>query len=137
MQYPRREQSGVTSMANEFSTSPQDPTASSEAAGAFTTLKSKAQEVGAKAAQRADQARVSAAAGMDTVASSLHERGDRMASAAHSAADAVSHGADYLRAHDVETMMGDLVDVIRRNPGLALLGAASLGFLLGRALSRD
>jgi len=29
------------------------------------------------------------------------------------------------------------VDVIRRNPGLALLGAAALGFLLGRALSRD
>jgi hypothetical protein len=137
MQYPRRDQSGVTSMANEFSTSAQDPTASSEAPGAFTTLKSKAQEVGAKAAQRADQARVSAAAGMDTVASSLHERGDRMASAAHSAADAVSHGADYLRAHDVETMMGDLMDVIRRNPGPALLGAAALGFLLGRALSRD
>ena len=124
-------------MANEFSTSAQDPTASSEAPGAFTTLNSKAQEVGAKAAQRADQARVSAAAGMDTVASSLHKRGDRVASAAHSAADAVSHGADYLRAHDVETMMGDLVDVIRRNPGLALLGAAALGFLLGRALSRD
>ena len=124
-------------MANEYSTSAQDPTASSEAAGACTTLKSKAQEVGARAAQRADQARVSAAAGLDTVASNLHERGDRVASAAHSAADAVTHGAEYLRANDVETMMGDLVNVIRRNPGPALLGAAALGFLLGRALSRD
>ena len=124
-------------MANEFPSSAQDPTATAEAAGAFTTLKSKAQEVGAKAAQRADQAWVSAASGMDTVASNLHEQGDRMASAAHSAADAVSHGAEYLRANDVETMMGDLVDVIRRNPGPALLGAAALGFLLGRALSRD
>jgi hypothetical protein len=124
-------------MANEFPSSAQDPTATAEAAGAFTTLKSKAQEVGAKAAQRADQARVGAASGMDTVASSLHEQGDRMASAAHSAADAVSHGAEYLRANDVETMLGDFVDVIRRNPGPALLGAAALGFLLGRALSRD
>ena len=124
-------------MANEFPSSAQDPTATAEAAGAFTTLKSKAQEVGAKAAQRADQARVSAASGMDTVASNLHEQGDRMASAAHSAADAVSHGAEYLRANDVETMLGDFVDVIRRNPGPALLGAAALGFLLGRALSRD
>ena len=124
-------------MANEYSPSAQDPTAGAEAAGAFTTLKSKAQDVGARAAQRADQARVGAAAGLDTVASTLHERSDRMASAGHSAADAVSHGADYLRAHDVETMMGDLVDVIRRNPGPALLGAAALGFLLGRALSRD
>jgi len=34
-------------------------------------------------------------------------------------------------------MMSDFVDVIRRNPGPALLGAAALGFLLGRALSRD
>ena len=124
-------------MANEFPSSAQDPTATAEAAGAFTTLKSKAQEVGAKAAQRADQARVSAASGMDTVASSLHQQGDRMASAAHTAADAVSHGAEYLRANDVETMMSDFVDVIRRNPGPALLGAAALGFLLGRALSRD
>ena len=124
-------------MANEYPSSTQDPTAASEAAGAFTTLKSKAQEVGAKAAHRADQARVGAAAGLDTVASNLHEQGDRMASAAHSAADAVTHGAEYLRANDVETMMGDLVDVVRRNPGPALLGAAALGFLLGRALSRD
>jgi len=124
-------------MANEYPSSAQDPTASAEAAGAFTTLKSKAQEVGTKAAQRADQARVSAASGMDTVASNLHEQGDRMASAAHSAADAVTHGAEYLRANDVETMMGDFMEVIRRNPGPALLGAAALGFLLGRALSRD
>jgi hypothetical protein len=34
-------------------------------------------------------------------------------------------------------MMGDLKDVVRRNPGLALLGAAALGLILGRALSRD
>lgn len=125
-------------MANEFPSAAQDPAAASEAAGgAFTTLKSKAQDLGAKAAERADHARISAAAGLDTVASNLHQRGDRVAGAAHSAADAVSHGAEYLRANDVETMMSDVVDVIRRNPGPALLGAAALGFLLGRALSRD
>ena len=123
-------------MANEYPSSAPDPT-STDAPGAYSTLKAKAQDVGARAAQRADQARVSAAAGLDTVASSLHQRGDRVASAAHSAADAVSSGADYLRANDVQTMMSDVVDVIRRNPGPALLGAAALGFLLGRALSRD
>src|SRR5215472_11858313 len=123
-------------MANEYTSSTPDPT-SAEPPGSFTTLKAKAQDVGAKAAQRADRARVGAAAGLDTVASTLHDRGDRVATAAHSAADAVSSGAEYLRAHDVETMMGDLMDVIRRNPGLALLGAAALGLILGRALSRD
>lgn len=123
-------------MANEYPSSAPDPT-SPEAPGAFTTLKAKVQDVGAKAAQRADQARVGAAAGLDTVASTLHERGDRVATAAHSAADAVSYGAEYLRDNDVQTMMGDVMEVIRRNPGPSLLGAAALGFLLGRALSRD
>jgi len=37
----------------------------------------------------------------------------------------------------MQTMMGDLMEVIRRNPGPSLLGAAALGFILGRALSRD
>jgi hypothetical protein len=123
-------------MTNEYTSSNPDPT-SSGAPEAYTTLKAKVQDVGARAAQRADQARVGAASGLDSVASTLHERGDRVASAAHSAADAVSSGADYLRANDVETMMGDLLDVIRRNPGPSLLGAAALGFILGRALSRD
>ena|SRR5215469_7097706 len=123
-------------MANEYQSSTPDPT-SAEAPGAFATLKAKVQDVGTKAAQRADQARVGAAAGLDTVAGTLHERGDRVASAAHSAADAVSSGAEYLRANDVNTMMDDVMEVIRRNPGPSLLGAAALGFILGRALSRD
>jgi hypothetical protein len=123
-------------MANEYPSSTPDST-STETPGAFTTLKAKVQGVGAKAAQRADKARVGAAAGLDTVASTLHERGDRVASAAHSAADAVTSGAEYLRAHDVNTMMGDLKEVIRRNPAASLLGAVALGFILGRALSRD
>lgn len=123
-------------MAKEYTSSTPDST-SAEASGAFTTLKAKVQDVGAKTAQRADRARVSAASGLDTVASTLHKRGDTVASAAHNAADAVHSGAEYLRANDVETMMGDLMDAVRRNPGPALLGAAAIGFILGRALSRD
>ena len=123
-------------MAQEYPPSNQE-SASIIDDGRAGTLKSKVQDVGARAAQRADQARVGAAAGLEGVASSLHEKGERVASAAHSAADAVAHGAEYLRANDVQTMMGDLMEVIRRNPGPSLLGAAALGFILGRALSRD
>ena len=123
-------------MANEYPPSTPDST-SAEASRAFTTLKAKVQDVGAKAAQRADRARVSAASGLDTVATTLHKRGDNVASAAHHAADAVHHGAEYLRANDVETMVGDLMDTVRRNPGPALLGAAAIGFVLARLLSRD
>jgi ElaB/YqjD/DUF883 family membrane-anchored ribosome-binding protein len=123
-------------MANEYIPSTPDST-SGEASGGYTTLKAKAQDVGARAAKRADRARVSAASGLDTLSSTLHKRGDNVASAAHHAADAVHSGAEYLRGHDVETMMGDLMDAVRRNPGLALLGAAALGLILGRALTRD
>ena len=123
-------------MAQEYPPSNQE-SASIIDDGRAGTLKSKVQDVGARAAQRADQARVGAAAGLESVASSLHERGERVASAAHSAADAVAYGAEYLRDNDVQTMMGDLMEVIRRNPGPSLLGAAALGFILGRALSRD
>jgi ElaB/YqjD/DUF883 family membrane-anchored ribosome-binding protein len=124
-------------MAQEYPTSGQESPPTIDDGGRLGTLKSKVQDVGAKAAQRADQARVSAAAGLDSVASTLHEKGERVASAAHGAADAVAYGAEYLRGNDVRTMMDDLVEVIRRNPGLSLIGAAALGFILGRALSRD
>jgi len=123
-------------MAQEYPPSNQE-SASIIDDGRAGTLKSKVQDVGARAAQRADQARVGAAAGLESVASSLHEKGERVASAAHSAADAVAYGAEYLRDNDMQTMMGDLMEVIRRNPGPSLLGAAALGFILGRALSRD
>ena len=123
-------------MANEYTSSTPDST-SAEASRTYTTLKAKVQDVGTQAAGRADRVRVSTASGLDTLSSSLHKRGDNVASAAHHAADAVHSGAEYLRAHDVETMMGDLMGAVRRNPGLALLGAAALGLILGRALSRD
>jgi ElaB/YqjD/DUF883 family membrane-anchored ribosome-binding protein len=123
-------------MANEYISSTLDST-SAEASRASTTLKAKVQDVGTKAARGADRARVSAASGLDTLSSTLHKRGDNVASAAHHAADAMHSGAEYLRANDVETMMSDLMDVVRRNPGLALLGAAAVGLILGRALSRD
>ncbi len=63
--------------------------------------------------------------------------GARVAGAAHGAADALHSGADYLREHDMRQMVDDLREVVRNNPGVALLGAAALGFLVGRAVSRD
>ena len=123
-------------MAQEYPPSNQE-SASIIDDGRAGTLKSKVQDVGARAAQRADQARVGAAAGLESVASTLHEKSERVASAGHSTANAVAYGAEYLRDNDVQTMMSDLMEVIRRNPGPSLLGAAALGFILGRALSRD
>ena len=124
-------------MPHEYPPSAPESTGSPDNGGSFASVKSKAREAATRAADRADQARVGAAAGLDSVASTLHAKGEQVASAAHGAADAVSYGAEYLRDNDVRTMLNDLVEVIRRNPGPSLLGAAALGFMLGRALSRD
>lgn len=113
------------------------PPAENEAYGSGTEGKSEG------VATRSGQARATAAGRMDRAASALDEQaeslpgGARVSSAAHSAADALATSADYIREHDLSDMMEDLRDVVRNNPGPALLGAAALGFLIGRAFSRD
>lgn len=56
---------------------------------------------------------------------------------AHTAADALSSTADYVREHDVKSMLSDLLKLARNNPGPALLTAAVMGFFVARAFSKD
>jgi hypothetical protein len=44
--------------------------------------------------------------------------------------------AEFVRDHDVETMIDDARQLVRRRPGATLLAAAALGFVLARAFSR-
>jgi hypothetical protein len=110
---------------------------------AAADLKSKASGVGAEAAETMARARAAAAGGIDSAASALHEgaealaSGSRVRSGANKAADALVTSAEYIRGHDVGAMVDDLLGVVRKNPGPALLGAAALGYLVGRAFSRD
>ncbi|HXW85176.1 MAG TPA: hypothetical protein VEJ86_12265 [Candidatus Binataceae bacterium] len=96
-----------------------------------------------QAAAKEEQIRATTAGGLDSAASSLHEKAEgfsgspRVASAAHSAAEALESSADYIRENDLRHMMADLMEVVKNNPGPALLGAAAVGFLVGRAFSRD
>lgn len=53
------------------------------------------------------------------------------------AADSLDHTAKYIREHDVAGMMTDVKRLVKDNPVPALIGAAILGFLLARTLSRD
>lgn len=86
---------------------------------------------------RAERMRTSTAEGLDSAASAAHAGGERVASAAHRTGDALASGAEYVREHDVADMMDDLLDLVRNNPGPALLCAAALGFVLGRAVYRS
>ncbi len=77
-----------------------------------------------------------------SAASVLHEKADRLpggekvARAAHGAADAMQSAVVYLQDQDWRSMLADLRQAARRNPGVTLLTAAAVGFLLARSLSR-
>lgn len=63
--------------------------------------------------------------------------GERVAHFAHVAADKLTGASDYLREHDLNAMLEDARTIVKNNPLPAMVGAATLGFLLGRVLSRD
>jgi ElaB/YqjD/DUF883 family membrane-anchored ribosome-binding protein len=73
----------------------------------------------------------------------MHEKadqlpgGEKVTNLAHSAADKLSATADYVREHDLDSMMSDVESFVKKNPGPAILTAALLGFLVGRTFRRD
>src|SRR6188474_140656 len=105
--------------------------------------KGKAAEMGQRVADKIDENRDAAASGLESAAGALHEKadtlpgGERVANAAHATANAVGVAADYVREKDVKAMLTDVQQLVKNNPGLALLSAAALGFLLARTFSRD
>jgi hypothetical protein len=105
--------------------------------------KGKAAEMGQKVADRIDENRGAAASGMESAASALREKadtlpgGEKVANAAHATANAVGVAADYVRENDLRTMMADVQQLVKNNPGPALLTAAALGFLIARTFTRD
>ena len=105
--------------------------------------KSKFSDLARTTAAAVDKNRSSAADGLDTAASTLHAKADALpggegiSGVAHTAADRLSTTANYVREHDVNRMMTDVETVVTRNPGPSLLVAAAVGFLVGRAITRD
>ncbi len=110
---------------------------------AVEQTKNKVTEFGTAAADKIDQNRVAAASGLEDAADTLHQRadqlpgGEKVTNLAHSAADKLSATADYVREHDVNSMMNVVKDLVKKNPGPSLLIAAALGFLIGRAFRSD
>jgi ElaB/YqjD/DUF883 family membrane-anchored ribosome-binding protein len=106
-------------------------------------VKDKVSDFGKAAADKIDSNRESAASGLESAASALHDKaedlpgGERVTSLAHSAADKLTATAGYVREHDVKAMLDDVGELVKKNPGPALLVAAAIGFLIGRAFSSD
>lgn len=105
--------------------------------------KSKITEFGSAAADKIDQNRGAAAAGLEGAAETLHQKadqlpgGEKVSGLAHSAADKMSATADYVRRNDLSDMLEDVEQMVKKNPGPALAIALGLGFLVARAFSVD
>ena len=112
-------------------------------ANAAAAAKSAVSDFGRNAAATADDNRGAAARGLQTAASTRRQNADRLpggetvTSVAHAAADTLTSTADYVRDHDVSSMMADLERVVKNNPGPSLLAAAAIGFLVGRTFSNS
>ena len=100
-------------------------------------VKDKVSDFGRSAAETIEDTRTATASGLASTASALHQGGEKVTSLAHSTADKLSGTAEYLRNHDVKSMMADVEHLVKKNPGASLLVAGVIGFLLARTLRRS
>lgn len=112
-------------------------TVSGKLAAAQEKVKDKVSDLAHTAASKIDENRGAAATGLENAASTIHAKGDKVADLAHGAADKLSSTADYVRRNDFNRMMSDVEEVVKNNPGPALLGAIAIGFLMGRAFTSN
>ena len=108
-----------------------------------TQIGNRVSDAARTAADTIDDKREATADGLASAASAVRARagrlpgGERVTDAARAAADKLSATADYVRQHDTRQMTTDLQTLVKRNPGPALVIAAAIGFVVGRAFSRD
>lgn len=106
-----------------------------------TQVKDKVSDLGRTAANKIDDNREAAAGGLERAANALQDNaaslpgGEKVSSLARNAAEKLSSTAGYVREHDVNRMMADVETLVKNNPGPALLTAAVIGFLVGRAFT--
>lgn len=106
------------------------------AAGVASKIKDKASQFGSTLSQTAERQREVAAKGLDRAASSLHDGVGSAAKVGHDVADGMVTTASYIRNHSFGEMGTDAMDVCRRYPVQAMISAAVLGFVVGRAIRR-
>jgi ElaB/YqjD/DUF883 family membrane-anchored ribosome-binding protein len=110
---------------------------------AASQVKDKVSDLGRTAADKIDENRGAAASGLEKAASTVHEKaaslpgGERVAELAHTTADKLASTAEYVRDHDVNSMMADVERLVKNSPGPALLIAGVIGFLVGRAFTNN
>ena len=100
------------------------------------------EDAGRKVQETIDHARRPASETLQTAAAALHDRagslpgGRTVADLAHPTAGRMLTTAGYVREHDVQNMLADCREFVRKHPGAFLLSALAAGVVAGRALRR-
>lgn len=106
-----------------------------------SALGEKASELGRDAVDAIEARRGTAASGLEGAAAGLHRNADKLpanvSQLAHQAADKLDATAGYVRENTMQDALADLEAYVKAHPTQALLGAAVVGFVAGRMLSRD
>jgi hypothetical protein len=130
-------------MQNPQNSSAAAPGGTDTASSTAFRAKTEAPGMARAAVDKIDENRAGAAGGIESAASTLHQKADNLPGgesvkgAAHAAADASNSTADYVRENGVKSMLADVQKIVKNNPGPALLTAAVLGFLVARTFSRE
>jgi hypothetical protein len=98
-----------------------------------------AHSIAATVADKADEAVGAVGCGMKSVADTLRDRGPEqgvLGTVTSRTAETLDTAGRYLRDEGVTGMAADVTNLIRRNPGPALLLGLGLGFLLAWATKR-
>ena len=121
-----------------------DSTTTDTVGGAKQTLKDEASKLSAKATDKArslaDEGKARATGALDEfsklmedAAGTVDEKlGEQYGQYARSAAKAISGFSDGLRSKEVEDLLADASDFVRKSPAIAIGTAAALGFVLAR-----
>lgn len=98
------------------------------------------EDLGTTAAEKIDSTRIPVANALESAAAAVerhsHDAGGRFEDIACRAAEGMGMAAGYVRTHDVQAMLQDAEQTLRRNPVPSLIAAAATGFLLGTLIMR-
>lgn len=130
---PRKSKALVAEKADEAQSGLRD-----EAGKLITKLKSSARDAANSGKAKTSSTLDDVSSLVDDMARTLEERvGPQYGAYARRAADALSGVSDSLKAKDVEELLEDARDFIRRKPAIAIGAAAALGFVVTRLLAAD
>ncbi|MDB5736606.1 MAG: hypothetical protein JWO65_274 [Sphingomonas bacterium] len=122
--------SSASEKASDFKTQ-----ASDKASAFAAQAGDKARDYAEQGKERASGALSEVARMIGNTAGTIDEKiGSGYGDYARRAADAVSGAADNLRDKDVEELIGDARDLVRKSPAIAIGAAAAAGFVLARLI---